>query len=71
MIYKLLNRLFGWDYIQWRNSADYGIARVFVDGSGRVIYWRYSGTRCMDEITDYRQVYWLTCNPNKYMKDNK
>ena len=28
-MYKIYKYLFGWDYIHWKNSADYGIARVF------------------------------------------
>lgn len=34
MMYKLLNKLFGWDYIQWKNTVDSGIARIHVDGNG-------------------------------------
>jgi len=66
MIYKILHLLFGWDYIQWENSADEGIARVFVEGSGRVVYWRYRTTKVMDEIREPEQVKWLTCSPGKY-----
>lgn len=66
MIYKLLNKLFGWDYIQWKNSADQGVARVHVDGMRRVWYWRYKGSKVVDIIVDPAKVVWLTCSPNKY-----
>lgn len=66
MIYTFLHRLFGWDYIQWRNSVDQGIARVRVDGAGRVWYWRYRITRLADRIEHPGQVLWLTCHPKKY-----
>ena len=66
MIYNILHLLFGWDYIQWRNSVDQGIARVRVDGMGRVWYWRYRITRVADVIARPEQVLWLTCQPNKY-----
>ena len=66
MIYKLLNKLFGWDYIQWSNSAASGVARVHVDGMRRVWYWRYKGTKVVDIIEDPAKVIWLTCSPNKY-----
>ena len=66
MIYKLLNKLFGWDYIQWSNSAAQGVARVHVDGMRRVWYWRYKGTKVVDIIEDPAKVIWLTCSPNKY-----
>ena len=66
MIYKLLNKLFGWDYVQWKNFADQGIARVHVDGMRRVFYWRYKVTKVVDIIEDPAKVIWLTCSPDKY-----
>lgn len=68
MTYKLKHFLFGWDYIVWKNSADGGIARVHVDKTGRVWYWRYKITRLIDYIDSPSQVHWLTCHPSKYMK---
>jgi hypothetical protein len=71
MIYALLHKLFGWDYIQWRNSADAGVARVRVDGMGRVWYWRYRSIKLVDYIKKPEQVLWLTCSPVKYFPDEK
>ena len=68
MIYKLLNKLFGWDYISWSNPAAHGVARVHVDGMRRVWYWRYKGTKVVDIIVDPAKVIWLTCSPNKYFR---
>lgn len=68
MMYKIKNKLFGWDYVHWRNSADSGIARVITLKDGRVAYWRYPMTKVMDEITNPKQVFWLTCEPSKYFK---
>lgn len=68
MIYTILHLLFGWDYIQWRNSVDQGIARVRTDGFGRVWYWRYASTRVADVIATPEQVLWLTCSPDKYFR---
>ena len=65
-MYKLLNLLFGWDYIAWKNSADQGISRVLVDGRGVVFYWRYKVTNVADIISDPNSVLWLTCPPDKY-----
>lgn len=67
-MWKLKNKLFGWDYIQWRNSADQGISRVFKTHDGRLVYWRYKSLDYLDEIITPEQVYWLTCLPNKYFK---
>ena len=66
MIYKLLNKLFGWDYIQWSNPADQGVARVHIDGMGRVWYWQYKSIKAVNIIEDPEKVIWLTCSPNKY-----
>ncbi len=67
MIYKLLNKLFGWDYIAWHNSADDGVARVYKDYAGNAYYWRYKNTKVTDTIIVPEQVLWLTCNPDKYL----
>lgn len=66
MIWKLLHKLFGWDYIVWKNSAHSGIARVYVDRMNRVFYWRYRSTKVLDVIKRPEQVIWLTCSPIKY-----
>lgn len=68
MRWKLLNRLFGWDYIGWKNSAASGIAQVFNDGTGRAFYFRYKNTHVIDQIKMADQVVWLTCPPSKYLK---
>lgn len=64
--YKLLNKLFGWDYIQWRNTADNGIARVHLGFNGEVYYWRYKLTEVADKILEKEQVIWLTCEPKTF-----
>lgn len=66
-MWKLWNKWFGWDYIQWRNSAAMGVARVNTDGNGVTWYWRYKNIGVADRVTDKDQVIWLTCSPNKYM----
>ena len=66
-MYKILNKLFGYDYIQWRNSADSGIARVHKDSRGVVFYWRYKSTKLADTIEDEAKYLWLTCDPDKYL----
>lgn len=65
MFYKILHKIFGWDYIYWRNSADKGIARVHLIDDG-VFYWRYKNIKVLDEIIDIDQVVWLTCSSERY-----
>ena len=67
-MYKILNHLFGWDYIYWSNSASSGIAKVIIFPDGTIGYWRYRSTCVFDKITNPYQVIWLTCKPNKYKK---
>ncbi len=69
MIYKLLHKIFGWDYIHWENVADYDVARVHKSQDGTVWYWRYKSTNCIDRIDNPKQVVWLTCHPDKYFKE--
>jgi len=66
MIYKLKNRIFGWDYIYWENTADQGVARVFTSKDGRVVYWQYPTVTILKEITFRDSVVWLTCKPEKF-----
>lgn len=65
-MYKILNYLFGWDYISWNNSADQGIALVHVTEDGDIYYWRYKTINLLDKILKPDQVIWLTCHSSKY-----
>lgn len=67
-MYKLLNKLFGWDYVHWSNFAESGIARVYIDGDGNPYYFRYRNICVIDRITSKTQVMWLTCSYSKYVK---
>lgn len=70
MIWWMLNKLFGWDYIAWENSCDRGIARIHTDETGMVYYWRYRSTLCCDYVRQPSDVkLWLTCQPTKYLKE--
>lgn len=68
-MWRLLHFLFGWDYVHWSNTADQGIARVYVAADGTVYYWRYRACLIMDRIPDsYTRITWLTCGESKYIK---
>lgn len=66
-MWKLWHWLFGWDYVQWSNCADQGVARVHRAYDGRVYYWRYRVPKVADVVAKPEQVLWLTCPPSKYM----
>lgn len=70
-MWKLWNKLFGWDYIYWRNFADHGVARVYRSPNDNVYYWGYKTTQLADRITYADQVIWLTCRSSKYLGENK
>lgn len=65
-MYRIKKYLFGWDYIQWDNGVDRGIARVIKLPDGKVVYWRYRLIKVLDEINKSAQVRWLTCHPSKF-----
>lgn len=69
MLYKILNFIFGYDYIYWKDSASQGIARVRVLEDGTVYYWYSVVLRFFEEIETPDQVKWLTCSSNKYFKE--
>lgn len=66
-MWKIWNRLFGWDYIAWKNSADQGISRVYKNFAGNGYYFRYKSMQLVDTIDYPNQVIWLTCKPEKYL----
>lgn len=69
MLYKLFNRIFGWDYVAWTNLCDCGVARVHLDGRGNPYYWKYGKyIYGIKQDDPYVQVVWLTCDPSKYLK---
>ena len=67
-MYKLLHLVFGWDYIHWGGSANYGVSRVFYAGDGTPIYWKSKSSRRLGRIQTTADVTWLTCTPEKYLK---
>ena len=68
-MYKLLNLLFGWDYIHWTNSCDAGVARIRKTSDNVIWYYRYKITSVVDKVKNPNDVIWLTCHPSKYFTD--
>lgn len=69
-MWVILNWLFGWDYVCWKNSAASGIAKVHTSPDGEVYYWRYKSIALLDILPPElgQSVVWLTCKPEKYIK---
>ena len=69
-MYKILNKLFGWDYVYWNNTVDQGIARVYITLDAQVYYFRYRSTSLIDVVNpnNYNVVF-LTCSRKKYFPD--
>jgi len=69
-MWKILNNLFGWDYIVWENSCDGGVARIRVSADGNPYFWQYGkyAIPLFNPKKGYLQITcWLTCSPEKYI----
>lgn len=69
-MYKLLNKIFGWDYIYWANTADSGVSRVYKNADGVAYYYRYRSIALIDIIYSKTQVIFLTCSSSKYLGED-
>jgi len=67
VIYKILNKLFGWDYVLWENTCSKGVSRVRNDGDGVTYY--VSIVYGLSIIKRSYEVIWLTCPSSKYLKN--
>lgn len=68
-MYRILNKIFGWDYIHWENTCTNGIARLHKAPDGTVWYYQYKITKLIKTIPGYHEIMWLTCKPDKYLTD--
>lgn len=72
MTYKILNYIFGWDYVYWEEGEyrkAYGTSRIFVAKDGRRVFWQKiekGGPKKLQLIKRGQEVVWLTCPPEKY-----
>lgn len=71
-MWRLWNKLFGWDYIAWRfkySGQSGGISRVIVDKNETPHIHYYGGV--YKKFSDVTDIVWLTCKPEKYLGNNK
>ncbi len=66
-MYRLLHRLFGYDYVFWEGLFTSGIARLHLSGDRQPYYWVNGRARV---INSRDQVVWLTSSPEKYLPQN-
>ncbi len=74
MINKILNMLFGWDYIYYEINGDYedkrGVSRIIKIPDQRVCYWAmHQGYKTLFILKEPQNVVWLTCAPEKYFPE--
>ena len=61
-MWKLWNKLFGWDYVWYANfTFEASRVRVLPTGEPYIIY-----NDCLYIITNNKRFIWLTCIPEKY-----
>lgn len=70
-MYKILNKLFGWDYIFWATETPEGfsykgIAKIITLPDGSSHFW-VNNYLCKINNKDL-QIKFLTCKPDKYIK---
>ena len=69
-MWKLLNILFGWDYIAWSDGFCYGIARVYMVDD-KPYFIKYKSLEFVVKIESPNNVIWMTCSSKKYFKESK
>jgi len=72
-MYKLLNYIFGWDYIIWENCLYKGVARIRTLPNGDHYFLVYGAISNYVPLTENQEndawvIAWLTCDKNKYLK---
>jgi len=71
-MWRIFNKLFGWDYIVWQNTCDGGIERIRLAGDGSGYFWKYGKyVRQLANPQDVTITCWLTCPPEKYLNQSK
>ena len=72
MWYKILNYLFGWDYILWQDCLYKGVSKIRQLPNGDYYFLKYGSINCFTRIPKENKetnkvIAWLTCNKDKYL----
>lgn len=65
-MWRLLNKLFGWDYIYWEDTCARGVARVYKTSGNEPYYYKYKSITLIRKVDNGEVKIWLTCEPSKY-----
>lgn len=66
MIYKLLNKIFGWDYAYFTYVGNDEIHRIRHCNDGFYIYC-YNQVFRLDNKEVQKRLFWITCSKYKYI----
>lgn len=68
-MWRLWNKLFGWDYVYWSHRGHCIISRVKFSGNGKPYFKAYRcGFLHLIDEDSYNELIWLTCKPEKYFE---
>ena len=76
-MWRILNFIFGWDYVLWTTRYNYGISRVFVDHAcNAYCFMKYNHPsfgreKGVAKIDGANKFIWLTCHHTKYLKPER
>lgn len=73
-MYRILNYLFGWDYVTWEDCLYKGVSRVRVLPNGKPYFLKYGSNSNFEYITKENNGStvihaWMTCDPSKYISE--
>ena len=73
-MHRILNYLFGWDYVTWQDCLYKGIDKVRVLPNGKPYFLKYGSSSNFTYITKENNGStvihaWMTCDPGKYIGD--
>lgn len=74
IMWRLWNKLFGWDYIYWESSTiEHCItSRIRVTGDGIPYFTSFKYAGYLYKVKDHlHEILWLTCKPEKYLGNHE
>ena len=66
-MYRILNKLFGWDYIYWKSEDYDGISKIVILPDKTIHFWARGYLINIDN--KLVNIKFLTCTPDKYINN--